>query len=82
VVDRFTKELNLTPQQHDQLARILDETGQQYQALHEQVRQQYNAIRQSGRQRIREILTPEQRTRFEEIVKKLDEERRKDGRRR
>lgn len=82
VVDRFTKELNLTPQQRDQLARILDETGQQYQALHEQVRQQYNAIRQSGRQRIREILTPEQRTRFEEIVKKLDEERRKDGRRR
>ena len=82
VVDRFSRELNLTPEQRDQLARILDETGQRYQTLHEQVRIQYNEIRQSGRQRIREILTPEQRTRFEEIVKKLDEERRRYERRR
>ena len=82
VVDRFSRELNLTPEQRDQLARILDETGQRYQTLHEQVRNQYNEIRQSGRQRIREILTPEQRTRFEEIAKKLDEERRRYERRR
>lgn len=82
VVERFTRELRLSPEQRDQLVRILDETGQRYQKLNEQVRPQYDEIRQSARQRIRAILNDEQRARFEEIVRKMDQGRREPERRR
>lgn len=76
VVERFTRELALSPAQRDQLVRILDETGDQYRKLREQVQPQYDSIRQGARERIRGILTAEQRAKFEEIVKKIDQERR------
>lgn len=82
VVERFTKELALSTDQRDRFARILDETGDRYRKLSEQVRPQYEEIRQSARQRIRAILSPEQRAKFEEIVRKIDEERRATGHRR
>lgn len=80
VVERIARELKLSTAQRDQLARILDETGERYRKLNEQVRPQYEQIRQEGRQRIRAILSPEQRQKFEEIVRRFDEERRRSER--
>ncbi|MBI2955915.1 MAG: hypothetical protein HYY26_01250 [Acidobacteria bacterium] len=71
----LTEELNLTPEQQRQLEAILDETGRGYEAIRERTRPEYDRIRQEGREKIRAILTAEQRARFEELVRRIDEER-------
>ena len=68
-VERFTRDLHLTPEQARKLTGILDETRQQYRA-HEV------ATRQEARNRIREILSDEQRAQYEEIIRRNDERRR------
>jgi Spy/CpxP family protein refolding chaperone len=45
--------------------------------LDEQVEPQYDAIRQDARGQIRVVLTPEQKMKFEEEVRRLDEQRKK-----
>lgn len=77
IVEQLTHELNLAPEQQKQLDTILTDTMSRYQELHEQIRPQLEQARQQGRERIRAILTPDQRPKFEEFVRRLDEERRK-----
>jgi len=47
--------------------------------LYEPVRAQADLVRQQGRENIRAILTPEQRPKFEEVLRRIDEERKKRG---
>jgi Spy/CpxP family protein refolding chaperone len=68
-------ELKLSAEQQQQLGVILDETAAGYEAIRERVRPEYDQVRQQGRERIRAILTPEQKARFEELVRQIDEER-------
>ena len=68
-VERFTRDLHLTPEQAQQLTAILDETRQQYRA-------QEDATRQEARNRIRALLNDEQRPLYEEIIARVDERRR------
>jgi len=68
-VERFTRDLQLNPEQAQQLAVILDETRRQYRT-HE------DATRQEARNRIREILSDQQRAQYEEIIRRNDEHRR------
>jgi Spy/CpxP family protein refolding chaperone len=77
VVQQLTMELGLTPEQQQQLSQILEESKTKYQAIYDQVRPQLQQVREAGRNRIRAILTPEQRPKFEERVRRMDEERRK-----
>jgi Spy/CpxP family protein refolding chaperone len=49
--------------------------------IHDQTDAQIDQVHQKGRQQIREILTPEQKPKFEEFLKRLDEERKREGRR-
>jgi len=69
------RELKLTPEQRQQLEVILDETAAGYRGIRERVGPEYEAVRQAGREKIRALLTPEQRARFEELVRAIDEER-------
>ena len=77
IVEQLTRELALTPEQQQQLAAILEETKAKYHALYEQIRPQREEVRQQGRQRIRAILMPEQLPKFEEWLRRVDEERKK-----
>lgn len=74
-VERFTRELSLNADQRKQLESILDETKKKYQAIGEATRPQYDAVRQEGREKIRAILTPEQKVKFEELIRQIDRER-------
>ena len=74
-VDWLNRELKLTPDQQKQLEAILDETAGGYRAIRERVGPEYEQVRQAGREKIRAILTPEQRAKFEELVRAIDEER-------
>ena len=73
----FTRDLNLNPDQQTQIQAILSDTRARYAELHEKLDPEYEQVRQQGRERIRQILTPEQRPKFEELLRQMDEDRRK-----
>jgi Spy/CpxP family protein refolding chaperone len=72
----YTRDLNLTTDQQSQIQAILNDTRAHYASLHEKLDPEYEQVRQQGRERIREALTPEQRPKFEELLRQMDEERR------
>jgi Spy/CpxP family protein refolding chaperone len=44
--------------------------------LHEKLDPEYEQVRQQGRERIRQALTAEQRPKFEDLLRQIDEDRR------
>ena len=78
-VQRLTQELNLGAEQQKQLETIIASIQMQYKAIHQSTDPQINEVRQKGREQIRAILTPEQKPRFEEFLKRLDEERKRNA---
>ena len=61
--DSLRRELNLTPEQSDKLRSILDD----FVAYHHDIEEQVKSYRATGKNRILQILTPEQRAKFEKI---------------
>jgi Spy/CpxP family protein refolding chaperone len=74
---QLKNELSLTPQQLQQVDAILQQKHSETTAIREQTEAQIEAVRQKGRNDIRAILTPEQQPKFEEFLKRLDEERKR-----
>ena len=77
LVERLTMELSLTPEQQGQLTAILDESKKRYDEIYAPIRPQVDAVRQQGRQKIRAILNAEQLAKFEDRLRRMDEERAK-----
>jgi len=73
----YTRDLNLNTDQQTQIQAILNDMRGGYAALHEKLDPEYERVRQQGRDRIRQILTPEQRPKLEELLRQIDEDRRK-----
>jgi Spy/CpxP family protein refolding chaperone len=78
-VEELTRVADLTPEQRQQLEAVLTQLHSEYKALREQSDAQINQARQQGRNQIRAILTPEQQPKFEEFLKRMDEERRRNA---
>ncbi len=78
-VEQMTRDLNLTSDQAKQLDAILLQWHAEVKTIHNQADAQFEAERQKGRNQIRAILTPEQKPKFEEFLRKLDEERKKNA---
>jgi Spy/CpxP family protein refolding chaperone len=82
-VEQLTQELGLTNDQRQQLDSTLSQLHAEYKSIHDQSNQQLNSqmdqARQKGRDQIRAILTPEQKPKFEEFLKRLDEERKRNA---
>jgi Spy/CpxP family protein refolding chaperone len=76
-VEQLTREVNLTADQQKQLGTILTDTQAKLRALHDQITPQAEQVRQQSREQIRALLTPEQKLKFEEFLRRLDEERKK-----
>ena len=72
-VEKFTRELSLNPEQAQKLNHILDETRAAFHAH----QQELDVIRQEGRGRIREILTDDQKAKYEEILTRMDSRRKR-----
>lgn len=77
MVQRMSRDLRLSDAQVEQLKRIMDESGQKLRELRKQTAPQFEAVRQESQDRIRQILTPEQLTRFNEQVRRFEERRKK-----
>jgi Spy/CpxP family protein refolding chaperone len=65
--DTLRKELNLTPDQSERLKTILDD----FVKYHDDLEAQIEDVRATGRNRIVQMLTPEQRVRFEKLSSQL-----------
>jgi len=76
LVDRFTEELDLTPEQQDQFIRILDEGGAKMAELRKQVRLKFTEERVRFETQVRDILDESQWRRFEEMSRRHRHERR------
>ncbi len=76
VVQDMSKDLNLDPAQQEQLKRIMERSRGRYRALSEQVRPQFDVIRNETRQEIRQILRDDQKIRFEQRLKEVDQRHR------
>lgn len=80
IIRHFRTELNLSDNQVKQLRQILDDTGNRFRDVQRQMEPQFQAIREETRNRIRQILSPEQVTKFNELARKWDERRRQRAR--
>ena len=65
--ETLQKELNLTPDQSDRLKTILDD----FVKYHEDLEAQIEDMRATGKNRIVQMLTPEQRQKFELLCNQL-----------
>jgi hypothetical protein len=67
VLRKFQSELDLTGDQSEKLAMVLDDYRQYYQSLQDQLED----LRSTGKNRILAILNPDQRDRFEKMMNDL-----------
>jgi len=67
VVQRFRTELNLTPDQTQQIAEVLDDYRRYYESLSDQLAD----VRATGKNHIVQILDPSQREKFEKMMNEL-----------
>jgi gas vesicle protein len=73
-------ELNLSDTQVPQLEQILDGSTQKFKSVQQQADSELNAIRQETRSKIRQILSPQQAQKFDEVVRRWDERRKRPSR--
>jgi len=73
----LSTELRLSQDQKGQLGYILEKSRQQMVELNRSMRSRFRQIREESRERIRGILSAEQTERFNRVVQKWDERRRK-----
>jgi Spy/CpxP family protein refolding chaperone len=81
LIDQLSHELQFTPDQLKQVTQIVDETHAQVRALYDPIDAQREQLRQQARERIRAVLTPDQKPKFEDFLRHLDEERKKEEKR-
>jgi len=81
VIQALSAELNLSPDQLKSVTAIVDETHTQIRALYAPLDPQREQIRQQAREHIRAVLTPEQKPKFEDFLRRLDDARKKEERR-
>jgi Spy/CpxP family protein refolding chaperone len=73
IVRRMSRDLNLSDSQVQQLNQIMDDSMKKFMELRKQMDPQFDAAREASNDRIRQILTPEQLTKFNEMLRRVDE---------
>jgi esterase/lipase len=76
---QLAKEVGLTPDQQKQVIAILDGAQAEYKAIHDVSDPQIDAVRQKTRDKIRVLLDAGQKPKFEDFIRRLDEERKRSG---
>jgi Spy/CpxP family protein refolding chaperone len=67
MMERFSKELHLTPDQAQKVAKIMESTRAKFDTLHDEVRPRMEEIRNSSRQEIRNLLNTDQQKAFDQM---------------
>ena len=82
VVKHLKQELSLNDEQSGRVQQIIEEMRDKHGEVHKNSDQQHAAMREIAREQIREVVTDEQRERFEAMVEKFDKRRAQRARRR
>lgn len=77
--EKLTHDVQLTPDQQKQVIAILDQSQIEYKAIHGVMDPQIESVRQKTREQIRGLLSADQKPRFEEFLRQVDEERKRTG---
>jgi hypothetical protein len=72
MLDQLSEKLNLTDTQKAQIAPILEDAKPKMKAIYDEARARRKALIESVSGQITPILTPEQQTKFEELVKQFE----------
>jgi Spy/CpxP family protein refolding chaperone len=78
-VEQLTRDLGLTSAQAQEVDAILLQRHTEAKNIHDQADAQLAEVHQKGRDQIRAILTPDQKPKFEEFLKNLDEQKKRSG---
>lgn len=81
MLERFNRELDLSPEQRDKVAAVLESKRLKVQALRAEVRPRFEELRRSAKDEIRALLRPEQKTAFEKLEARWAAKRQKMGQR-
>jgi flagellar biosynthesis chaperone FliJ len=79
VINALTQRLQLTPDQQKQVTVVIDDTRAKWQAQYAEANAEHEQIRQQARASIRAVLTPDQQVNYDDYMKQLDEQRKKDA---
>ena len=71
-VAEMTKEVGLTPEQSTQIDQIIHQAHDEMKAIHEKSDADVDVVRQRGREQVRNLLTPEQRPKFEAMIQRKE----------
>ncbi|MGH9454993.1 MAG: hypothetical protein ACRD2O_13580, partial [Terriglobia bacterium] len=77
VVKNLTHDLRLNSAQVQQLRSIMDGADRKYDALHKQLEPQYAALHKETQESVRQILTPAQVLKFNEMIRRYEEKKKK-----
>ena len=72
MLERFDSKLSLTADQRQQVATILEGKRTKIDALRAEMRPKFEEIRNATRAEIRQLLTPEQQTKFDKMTAEFD----------
>ena len=78
ILSQMTREVDFTPEQLKLVTGIVDDTHGQIRALYSPLDVRREQIRQKARERIRAVLTPDQMPKFEDFLRRLDEQRKRE----
>lgn len=82
-LDQMTHELNLNDTQRQQIDALLLQIHNEFKSIHDrnaaQLENEMSGLRQKSREQIRALLTPDQMPKFEEFLKRLDDERKRNA---
>jgi len=73
----MTKEVGLTPEQSQKADDIIREAHSEMKGIREKAESDVDGVREKARSEMRAMLTPEQKAKFEAMVQRMDEERKK-----
>jgi len=76
-VAEMTKEVGLTPEQIAQIDQIIHQAHDEMKTIHEKSDADVDAVRQRAREQMRSLLTPDQRPKFEAMILRWNQERKK-----
>lgn len=72
-IDLLDRRLDLSDQQRAQINTILDDRHRQFTVVYEAVKPKMDSIRLNAREQMRQVLTAEQRVKFEALLKELSD---------
>jgi Spy/CpxP family protein refolding chaperone len=78
---KLADDLKMTPAQRAQLDTILDTRNRRYDELMDPMRPRLDSVTASARQQIRELLTPEQQTVYDQMQREREAQRQQEKKR-